>query len=441
MKALILFFLTALSALAQVTNTTAQPLARDATTYNLNRSRLDIGTGTTFKLEDGSTLTIEDGTAFSIGSTAAQDFVSALNIGFGMKTFADSSARLLSVPAIAGQVGFQVDDGTFWFANSTTTGDWNGLMSSQKFLAYMPTDASTPHYSFGASPTSGLYFDFDLSTVGLSYNGSSFLSSDGATVAFELPTTINGALTANSFVGSGSGITGLPLTGLTGDTTTALGIGSINLGHASDTTIARSAAGTVTIEGVTVATASNTLTLTNKTINGSNNTITNVSLTTGVTGTLPVANGGTGKTTAPFILAELSGTQTVTNSTTFVDVTGLSVSLPAGTWEITYFAGFVNDSSAGCRLQWVTDQNVKVAIYDMMAAVNGLVTVNYVASDSVTSNTRQVAAPSTSGLFRHTGIIVTSTTTTFKLQMANHTASGSSVIQDNAFILARRIDN
>ena len=39
-------------------------------------------------------------------------------------------------------------------------------------------------------------------------------------------------------------------------------------------------------------------TLTNKTINGSNNTITNISLTTGVTGTLPVANGGTGNTTA-----------------------------------------------------------------------------------------------------------------------------------------------
>lgn len=37
-------------------------------------------------------------------------------------------------------------------------------------------------------------------------------------------------------------------------------------------------------------------TLTNKTISGASNTITNVSLTTGVTGTLPVGNGGTGST-------------------------------------------------------------------------------------------------------------------------------------------------
>lgn len=43
-------------------------------------------------------------------------------------------------------------------------------------------------------------------------------------------------------------------------------------------------------------TTSGTQTLTNKTINGSNNTITNISLSTSVTGTLPVASGGTGQT-------------------------------------------------------------------------------------------------------------------------------------------------
>ena len=41
-----------------------------------------------------------------------------------------------------------------------------------------------------------------------------------------------------------------------------------------------------------------TQTLTNKSISGASNTVTNVSLTTGVTGTLPVANGGTGVTSS-----------------------------------------------------------------------------------------------------------------------------------------------
>jgi hypothetical protein len=45
---------------------------------------------------------------------------------------------------------------------------------------------------------------------------------------------------------------GLPATGLVADTTTAIGVGSINLGHASDTTIARSGAGAITVEGVQV---------------------------------------------------------------------------------------------------------------------------------------------------------------------------------------------
>lgn len=49
-------------------------------------------------------------------------------------------------------------------------------------------------------------------------------------------------------------------------TSTLTASGTIELGHASDTTLARVSAGVISVEGVTVATASNTLTLTNKSI-------------------------------------------------------------------------------------------------------------------------------------------------------------------------------
>ena len=60
--------------------------------------------------------------------------------------------------------------------------------------------------------------------------------------------------------------TGLPVSGITASTSAALGVGTIELGHASDTTIARGSAGVVTIEGVNVVTTSSTDTLTNKTL-------------------------------------------------------------------------------------------------------------------------------------------------------------------------------
>jgi hypothetical protein len=72
--------------------------------------------------------------------------------------------------------------------------------------------------------------------------------------------------------------TGLPVSGITASTSTAIGVGSIELGHATDTTIARSAAGVVTIEGVEVVTLSRSQTLTNK-------TLTSPTMTTPVLGT------------------------------------------------------------------------------------------------------------------------------------------------------------
>jgi hypothetical protein len=72
----------------------------------------------------------------------------------------------------------------------------------------------------------------------------------------------------------------------------------------------------ITVNSVAVPTISSTSTLTNKTISGASNTITNVSLTTGVTGTLPIANGGTGVTEFPKVRAQQTGSaQSVSNNT------------------------------------------------------------------------------------------------------------------------------
>lgn len=74
-------------------------------------------------------------------------------------------------------------------------------------------------------------------------------------------------------------------------------------------------------------------TLTNKTISGSSNTITNVSLTSGVTGVLPVANGGTGLSTTP-----TNGQLNIGNGTGFTRATltaGTGISITNGAGSIT----------------------------------------------------------------------------------------------------------
>lgn len=77
-----------------------------------------------------------------------------------------------------------------------------------------------------------------------------------------------------------------------------------------------------------------TQTLTNKTINGSSNTITNVSLSTGVTGTLPVANGGTGQTT--YTNGQLLIGNTSTSGLTKATLTGgTGINVTNGTGTIT----------------------------------------------------------------------------------------------------------
>ena len=86
---------------------------------------------------------------------------------------------------------------------------------------------------------------------------------------------------------------------------------AIELGHATDTTLARSSAGVITVEGVVIPTISSTSTLTNKTISGASNTLTVRLDNTDVTGTLVTTKGGTGLatyTTGDVVYASASNT-------------------------------------------------------------------------------------------------------------------------------------
>jgi len=141
----------------------------------------------------------------------------------------------------------------------------------------------------------------------------------------QLTISTSGVLTATSPVfttpalGTPSGgiltsCTGLPISGLTASTTLALGVGSVELGHATDTTISRVSAGQIAVEGVNVVTISSTDTLTNKTLTSP--TLITPSLGTPSSGTLtsctglPISTGvsGLGTGVATLLTGTPSGT-------------------------------------------------------------------------------------------------------------------------------------
>ena len=110
-------------------------------------------------------------------------------------------------------------------------------------------------------------------------------------------------------------------------TTPTLGVASatsIELGHATDTTLARSAAGVVTIEGVEVVTLSRSQTLTNK------------SLTSPVvTGTLTA--GGSAGTNGQLLASTGSGVQWVTRDVSTLDsLTDVTISSATSGQVLTY---------------------------------------------------------------------------------------------------------
>lgn len=158
-------------------------------------------------------------------------------------------------------------------------------------------------------------------------------------------------------------------------------------------------------------TEAGTQTLTNKTISGSSNTITNVSLSTGVTGTLPIANGGTGNTSASSAFNALSPITTTgdliigngSNSATRLGIgTNGYVLTSDGTTASWAAAGGVTSFSAGTTgLTPSTGTTGAVTLAGTLGVANGgtgatSLTANNVILGNGTSAV-QVVAPGTAG--------------------------------------------
>ncbi len=194
----------------------------------------------------------------------------------------------------------------------------------------------------------------------------------GALVFATSPTLVTPALGTPSS-GTLTSCTGLPITGITSSTTIGLGVGSIELGHATDTTISRVSAGVVAIEGVNVVTTSSTDTLTNK-------TLTSPTLTTPALGT--PSSGTLTNCTFPTLNQNTTGSAATL-------ITGRTIAI---TGDLTYTSGSFNGSGNVTGTGTLATVNANVGTFGSGGAiptitVNAKGLITGVTTTAVTSGT------------------------------------------------------
>lgn len=255
-------------------------------------------------------------------STPATTFVlpESYTIGFG-------TTDAIAISSAGGFLAISKDIDHAWLSFSSTdinvdNADRFTCLSTQ--LVVGVGSAGTPALSFNHPTNTTGWFLSAGADLAASVDGTQRASFSTSTLTLSSNYSITfagtGAATTRDNLGASSGIwpgslggTGVANTGKTitvsGNTTIGSSTHTVAFATGANTSVTLPSSGTL-------ATLAGTEALTNKTINGSNNTITNVSLTTGVTGTLPVANGGTAFTAAPKVIAHPSTNQTLTSGGT-----------------------------------------------------------------------------------------------------------------------------
>lgn len=187
-------------------------------------SRLAVGTNGQVLTADSAEAT---GTKWATVSGSGDMILASTQTVSGLKTFLNAMFALRNVA--------NTFSGLF---TNTNTADRTYTLQNRNWTLADDTDLALKANL--ASPT---------------FTGTVVFPSGQALIAPVLGTPTSGTLT---------NCTGLPLAWVVDSTTEALGVWSLEVWHATDTTISRVSAGAIAVEGVTVPTISSTSTLTNK---------------------------------------------------------------------------------------------------------------------------------------------------------------------------------
>lgn len=244
------------------------------------------GESITYAIEDGNNREIGRGTYTASGTTLTRSVLKSTNAGSAINL--SGSAQVFITDAaedhIAGPSA-SVDSEIVLFSGTggatlqraSTTGILKGA-SGVLSAASAGTDYVAPGGALGTPSSGTLTNCTGLPVAGISASTSTALGVGSVELGHASDTTISrvsagvAAIEGSNIIVSGGALgtpasgtltncTGLPVAGIAASTSTALGIGSLELGHASDTTLARSAAGTVTVEGGQVLLANQTATI------------------------------------------------------------------------------------------------------------------------------------------------------------------------------------
>jgi hypothetical protein len=384
------------------TQTTQNVFNATATTVNA------FGAATTLAIGNATsaTLTLRPGTV--VGSNTTQNLyntvATTLNIG--------GAATTLSIGAATGTL-------TINNANTVITGNLtvNGTTTTVNSTTVEIQNA----FVFEGATADG--FETTLSTVDPTADRTILLpdASDTLVGKATTDTLTNKTLTSPTLTtpvlgtpssGTLTNCTGLPVSGITASTSTALGVGSIELGHATDTTLSRSSAGVLAVEGVVVPTVSSTSTLTNKTLTfpiidniqlGYTTTATAAGTTT-LTATSNRYQRFTGSTTQTIVLPVTSTLATgVSYEIENASTGNLTVNSSGGNLVITVIPGVsVQCMCIGTSLTTAADWDPE---YNEFAAITGTGSVVLATSPQISSLGVGTAASGTAGEIRATNAI------------------------------------